>query len=222
MKRNKGKNKSTDKNKNTVKKEEDEIIFKIITLGDSGVGKTSIIKRYITGEFDDNIASTVGINFSFKELIINESQKIKLKIIDACGQERFKSLSKAYFKNADGVLYVFGVNDKDSFYNIKEWMGYFNENNTLENTPKVLIGNKCDLEFDKELNKNLIEEFSEENKIKYIESSVKDNKNINELFEELGKMLYKKGIPLDKQKSNIIIKTPKKQKKVCILCDNDL
>jgi len=216
MKKNKIKKKSTDK------KEEDEIIFKIITLGDSGVGKTSIIKKYITGEFDANNSSTIGINFSFKDLIINESRKIKLKILDTCGQEKYRSLSKTYFKNANGVLFVFGLNDKESFDNIKDWMEFFNENNTIENTPKVLVGNKCDLEIDKELDKALIMEFSKENKIKYIESSAKNNKNINELFDELGKMLYKQGLPLDQQKSNIIIKFPKKQKKLCIMCHNDL
>jgi small GTP-binding protein len=137
-----------EKNKNKDN-EEKAIIFRIITLGDSGVGKSSIIKKYLTGVFEENNSSTVGINFSFKELIINKSQKIKLKIIDTCGQEKFRSLSKTYFKNADGVLFVFGINDKESFDNIKEWMGYFNEHKTIENTPKVLVGNKCDLEIDK-------------------------------------------------------------------------
>ncbi len=215
MKKNKNKKKSTDKN-------EEEIIFKIITLGDSGVGKTSIIKKYTTGEFDENNSSTIGISFSFKDLIINESQKIKLKILDTCGQEKYRSLSKTYFKNANGVFFVFGLNDKESFDNIKEWMEFFNENNTIENTPKVLVGNKCDLEIDKELDKALIMKFSEENKIKYIESSAKNNKNINELFEELGKMLYNQGLPLDQQKANIIIKTQKKKKNTCILCYNKL
>ena len=215
MKKNKNKKKSTDK-------KEEEIIFKIITLGDSGVGKTSIIKKYTTGEFDENNSSTIGISFSFKDLIINESQKIKLKILDTCGQEKYRALSKTYFKNANGVFFVFGLNDKESFDNIKEWMDFFNENNTIENTTKVLVGNKCDLEIDKELDKALIMKFSEENKIKYIESSAKNNKNINELFEELGKMLYNQGLPLDQQKTNIIIKTQKKKKNACILCHNQI
>ena len=101
-------------------------------------------------------------------------------------------------------------------------MDFFNENNTIENTTKVLVGNKCDLEIDKELDKALIMKFSEENKIKYIESSAKNNKNINELFEELGKMLYNQGLPLDQQKTNIIIKTQKKKKNACILCHNQI
>jgi len=211
------------KNKDRNKKREDIITFKIITLGDSGVGKTSIINRYISGKFDNNIFSTIGINFSLKKLVINKSQNIQLKIIDTCGQEKYRSLSKSYFRQTDGVLYVFGLNDKSSFDSIKEWMKYFDEENTIGEIPKVLVGNKCDLKFDEGLDKNLIQEFSKENNIKYIETSAKGDLNINELFEELGKMIYKKELPLDKQDIKIIISSSKKKiKKKCEMCKNDL
>jgi len=205
-KKNKRKNKENKGNKeNNNEKKEEEITFKIITLGDSGVGKTSIINQYITGKYNENTASTLGINFSFKKLFINKTQKITLKLIDTCGQEKYRSLSKSYFKHADGVLYVFGLNDKDSFNNIKEWMTYFNEECTIKDAPKLLVGNKSDLEKDKGLPQNIIKQFAEENKIQYFEASAKDNKNINEIFGEIGKMIYKKGLPLDKQKGAFVI-----------------
>ena len=90
-----------------------------------------------------------------KKLYINQNQNIILKLIDTCGEEKYRSLSKSYFKNVDGVLFVFGLNDKDSFDNIKEWMKYFNEECTIKDVPKVLVGNKYDLEMDKELDKNI-------------------------------------------------------------------
>ena len=108
------------------------------------------------------------------------------------------------------------------------WMECFNKESKKDkdDIPKVLVGNKCDLEFDEELDQNLINEFSKANKIKYIESSAKDDKNINALFEELGKMIYKNGLPLDKQEESIIISGSEQQKKSIkcslSLCQTDL
>ena len=220
---NKDKNKGQNKKSNADEKEE-EIIFKIITLGDSGVGKTSIINRYIKGKFSDNITSNLGVNFSYKNLTFNKTQKIMLKLYDTCGQEKYRALVKSYYKNADGVLFIFGLDDKESFDHLKDWMERFNEECKIENIPKVLVGNKCDLEIDKELDENLIKEFAKENKIEYIKASAKDDENINALFEELGKMIYKKGLPLDNQEKLIIISgsdQPKKSKK-CFFCQIDL
>jgi len=87
-------------NEENGENDENTITFIIITLGDSGVGKTSIINRYINNEFNDNNPSTIGMNFSFKKLYINK-QKIKLKLMDTCGQEKYRSLTKTYLKNAD-------------------------------------------------------------------------------------------------------------------------
>ena len=223
--KNKHKNKSQNKGQNKENKEnnkdpkEEEIIFKIITLGDSGVGKTSIINKYITGNYLDNVTSTLGVNFSYKKLIINKTVKITLKLIDTCGQEKYRALSKSYFKNTDGVLFVFGLNDKESFDNIKVWMECFNKECLIENVPKILVGNKCDLEIDKELNQNIIKEFAEENNIKYFETSARDNKNINELFEEMGKMIYKKGLPLDQQEESFVLSEIKQKKAgLCAKC----
>jgi len=218
--KNQGKNKENKENNND--KKEDEITFKIITLGDSGVGKTSIINQYIIGKYNDNTASTLGINFAYKKLIVNKTQNILLKLVDTCGQEKYKSLSKSYFKNTDGVLFVFGLNDKDSFDNIKEWMNYFNEQCNLEEFPKVLVGNKCDLEKDEGLDQNIIKQFAEENKMQYIETSAKDNKNINILFEKMGKMLYKKRLPLDKQKEAFVISEIKQKETINQRCSNCL
>ena len=73
--------------------------------------------------------STVGLTFSFKEIVLNNKKKVKLKLIDTGGQEKYRALSKSYFKNADGVLFVYSINDEDSFNHIKEWITLFNENN---------------------------------------------------------------------------------------------
>ena len=200
------------------KKKEEVKTFNIITLGDSGVGKTSIIYRYVKNKFDDNNSSTLGINFSYKEIKLNNKDKIilKLKLVDTAGQEKYKALAKSYFKNVDVVLFVFSMNDKETFDTIKDWMVLFNNNNSKEDIPKYLVGNKSDLEINVE--QSLIDEFVKENKIPYMSTSAKDNKNIDELFEEIGKKLYfdyqQKG---DKGQTNLQIKIKKKQKKNCCL-----
>ena len=93
----------------TKKEEKESLQFKIITLGDCGVGKKSIIKRYVYKNFDENQLTTIGISFSFKEVILKDGTKISLKFINTGGQEKYRALSKSYFKNAKGVLFIFSL-----------------------------------------------------------------------------------------------------------------
>ena len=175
--------------------------FNIITLGDSGVGKTSIIKRFCENKFDDNNQSTIGINFSKKEMTFDKKDKIILKLLDTCGQEKYRSLAKTYYRNAHAALFVFSMNDKESFDKINVWMESFNNSNKGDDIPKYLVGTKNDLKVN--IDQTLINEFSKKNNIPFISTSAKENKFINELFEEIGKNLYlnfvKKGVR--KQKS---------------------
>ena len=189
-----------------MKNNEDIIQFKIITLGDSNVGKTSIICRYIENKFYEVQISNIGINKSYKEITLKNGSKVKLYLVDTSGQEKYRSTSKQYIKNADGVLFVFDLSSKDSFNNIKEWINIFNENNVYDTTPKFLIGNKKDLP--REVEQNIIDLFSEEKNIKYLETSAKDEKDntINELFQELGEQLYEKNKKSGKRKSSKIKK----------------
>ena len=121
--------------------------YKIITLGDSSVGKTSIINRFINETFDEDIAPTLGIKHNFKILEINDT-KVKLSLIDTNGQEKYRALSVSYFRHADVVLFIFNLNEPLSFNDIQERINTFNNNNS--NKKKVilryLIGSKSDLE----------------------------------------------------------------------------
>ena len=190
-------------------------VFKIITLGDSGVGKTSIIKRFYENKFDDNTLSTIGINFSNKQITVDKKHKIILRLIDTCGQEKYRALAKSYFKNADIVLFVFSMNDKESFEKINTWMELFNENNNRENIPKYLVGTKNDLE--KSVEQHLIDEFVRENNIPFMSTSSKENNNIYKLFEEIGENIYLNFMKKGAQKQATIKIKFKQSKKRC--CD---
>ena len=110
----------------------EDIIFKVITIGDSGVGKTSILKRYVNS-YNINSLATIGVNFSFKDIILKDGTKAQLKLIDTAGEEKYKSLAKTYYKNTEGVLFVFSFDDKKSFDNLTNWIDEFKENNGNEN-----------------------------------------------------------------------------------------
>ena len=171
------------------KSKENADTMRVITLGESGVGKTSIIRRYIHNIFDENNLSTIGLNFSFKEVKLKNGKSINIKLIDTAGQEKYKALAKSYFKNVDAVLFVFSLNNQDSFDNMKNWINLFNDNhNGKEGIPKYLIGNKADEK--REVQKNMVDEFLSKNKYKYFETSAKDNNGIDELFQELSEDLY--------------------------------
>ena len=186
--------------------------FNIITLGDSGVGKTSIIKRFCENKFDDNNQSTIGINFSKKEMTFDKKDKIILKLLDTCGQEKYRSLAKTYYRNAHAALFVFSMNDKESFDKINVWMESFN-NNKGEDIPKYLVGTKNDLKVN--IDQTLIKEFSKKNNIPFISTSAKENKFINELFEEIGKNLYLNFVNKGVRKQKSIKISYRKKHKCC-------
>jgi small GTP-binding protein len=196
--------------------------FSIITLGECGVGKTAIIKRFVDDKFED-YESTTGVNYSYKEMLINKKDKIILRLVDTTGQEKFRALTKSYFKNADAVLFVFSLDNKDTFYTITDWMELFNNNNNREEfIPKYLVGTKNDLKINVE--QNLIDKFVQKYNIPFKSTSAKENKCIDELFEEIGKKLYldylgnlKKG---DRRQTLFQIQSKKKQISKTYKCCN--
>ena len=201
---------------------EEALMFKIITLGNSGVGKTSIIKRYVFNQFDQNTISSIGVIFSFKDVPIknDENKIVKLKLIDTAGEEKYRSLSKSYYKNAEAVLFVFSLNNKESFDEINNWLNSFKENNTKDDIPKYLVGNKSDLE--KDIDDGIIEECLKKNNLKYKETSAKNNENIDALFDEIANDLYKYylekgGLNTNQNVSELKLsyKPQKKQQKNC-------
>ena len=122
-------------------------------------------------------------------MILSTKDKIILKLVDTTGQEKFRALTKSYFKNAEAVLFVFSMNDKNTFDSIRDWIMLFKENNCKEETiPKYLVGNKNDLEINVE--HNLIDKLVQDINIPFISISAKDNSSIDKLFEEVGKELY--------------------------------
>ena len=157
----------------------------ILLLGDSCVGKTSLISRYANGIFKDEYIATVGLDFVSKQEIIND-KNINVKLWDTAGQERYKALTPSYLRGADGVILVFDVTNSETFDNLKFWLDSL-KNNLGENNsflPVVINGNKIDID-DRDISKDDANKFAQENNYKYFETSAKSGVGVDELFREI-------------------------------------
>ena len=172
---------------------EEQEEMKIILLGDGSVGKTSIINRFIGREFETYELSTIGIEHVRQKLEIeyeNETKNLILRIYDSAGQERYKSISTSYIKGADGIILVFDLSNKESFNSLIDWMKEIKDNTKIEKNI-ILVGNKNDIEKknkkfeEKEINELINNNFKEIKDLSFMETSAKENYNINELFQNI-------------------------------------
>ena len=157
---------------------------KIITLGDSQVGKTSLILRFLEDRFLTTYLSTIGFDLKHKIIKLDNGDKIKLIIHDTAGQERFKSLSRNYIKKANGILVVFDVTNKQSFVNIENWIKCAKEEITKK-IPIFLVGNKCDLVERRVIQKEDGENMAEQFGVKFYETSCENGSNVEKCFTDL-------------------------------------
>ena len=148
-----------------------EFIFKVLLLGNSNVGKSSLFLRFVDDIWNDTFVPTIGVDFKIKTLEI-DAKKIKMQIWDTAGQERFKNIIASYYRGANGILLIYDVTDKDSFKNLSNWWIEI-EKNASKNVLRLLIGNKSDLEDKRVITYNQGKEFADTYGLKFIETSAK-------------------------------------------------
>jgi len=161
--------------------------YKFVLIGDSSVGKTNLLTQYVDGKTSENFISTIGIEFKYKTIEFKDGRKIRMQIWDTSGQEKFKALTKNYFRGVDVALFVFDVTNKASFDNIQEWLNLYDDING-KNSIRILIGNKIDKE-NRVVNKKDLEDFAQQNGLTPFEISVKDKERIDEMFKEIVQLL---------------------------------
>ena len=167
-----------------------KLLFKIIIVGESCVGKSNIISRYLTGEFDPNLASTLGAELSNKYLKIKDIST-KLQIWDTAGQERYHAIVSSYFKGAHGCFIVYDITKDQTFEKVEEWYQRVKENANRD-VSFILVGNKCDLENDRTITKEKGEEKAKNLNCPFFETSALSEVNIKEIFNALVDNIYEK------------------------------
>ena len=156
-------------------------MFRICLIGNICVGKTSLLARYADNSFKESYANTIGVDFrvitlKYKDIIA------KVHIWDTAGNERFKSITINYYRSSHGFIYVYDITSKESFENLNMWINLTNEN-CGTNAINFLVGNKSDLEKEREVTKEEGEEFAKKYDLIFIETSAKNNDNVGKLFE---------------------------------------
>ncbi len=167
-----------------------DILFKIILVGDTSVGKTNIINKYIKNEFHEDFNATIGVEFSHKQFTV-DNHKIKAQIWDTAGQERYKAITRAYYKGAKGAFIVYDITRKETFDNIDKWRNELT-NSCNQEVTILLIGNKCDLEEQREITKEQGEEKAKSFGFSFLETSAYSGENLEKGFEMLIKEIYQK------------------------------
>ena len=149
------------------------IQYNIISLGNTSVGKTSIFQRLSKDFFSGNISATIGCD-TYVYNIKYKNKKYKLILKDSSGQEKYKSVTKNFIRNTDGVLFIYDISNQESFDDLKTWYEFYKEEN--EKVIGLLIGNKCD--YERKVNIEEAKKFAEEHGLKYLETSAKLDKNL--------------------------------------------
>ena len=196
------------------------VFFKILLIGDLGVGKSCVILRYVEGDFPGNIMSSIGVDFKTKQIDYAD-RLVKMQIWDTAGHEKFRTITTSYYKSAHAIIILYDITQKTSFDHIKNWIteiDKFGKQGVL----KVIVGNKLDMENNRKITKEAAENLALKYGIKLWEVSAKDNTNIEEMFLDTIKTLLEKNSKIISEGSSMVTNIQlnknvknKKNKKCC-------
>ena len=167
-----------------------DYIFKIVLIGDTCVGKSCILVRFSDDVFNENYVTTIGVDFRFKTMIV-KNKIAKIQIWDTAGQERYRSITTAYYRGAAAIIICCDSTNKDSFYNLNNWIDEISKYTDKE-VDKLILMNKCDLVDDRQIDKSEMAKFEKENGIKIMEVSAKTGSGIDKAFEYIIEKLIDK------------------------------
>jgi Ras-related protein Rab-1A len=157
-----------------------DYLFKLLLIGDSGVGKSCLLLRFADDTYTESYISTIGVDFKIRTIEL-EGKTIKLQIWDTAGQERFRTITSSYYRGAHGIIVVYDVTDEDTFKNVKQWLNEI-ERYACDNVNKLLVGNKSDLVSRKVVEYTEAKEFADQRGIPFLETSAKSSTNVEQAF----------------------------------------
>jgi len=173
-----------------------DYLFKLLLIGNSAVGKSSLLLRFSDNVFSDAFLPTIGVDFKIRTFDL-QGKTAKLQIWDTAGQERFKTITKAYYKGAHGIILVYDITDEQSFKDLETWLGEV-EKHASSTVVRLLVGNKCDLDSERKVSYDKGKTLAEQLGVKFIETSAKNAVNVEETFFTLAQQI----------KANVVNDTP--------------
>jgi small GTP-binding protein len=162
-----------------------DFMFKLLIVGESGVGKTCMLLRFADNVFEADCLSTIGVDFKVKQIEL-DGKRVKLQIWDSAGQERFRNITSSYYRNCSGIIIVYDVTKLESFNKVTEWISEVRR--FVPTVPLIVVGNKCDLD-DRQVSTEDGKQLAEKQGLIFLETSAKTNLNIEAAFQELSKKL---------------------------------
>ena len=162
----------------------DECVYKVLLLGDSTVGKTCFLMKYTDKTFQDIHMATIGLDYRLRSMKLKSGKSIKLQIWDTAGQDRFRAITKNYYKGSHGIILIYDITNTQSFENVKTWVNQIREE-ASSNVIIYIAGNKVDMEDERKVDRDDGEKLAEELGFPFVETSAKNGININETFEDL-------------------------------------
>ncbi|EDO15222.1 hypothetical protein Kpol_423p12 [Vanderwaltozyma polyspora DSM 70294] len=188
-----------------------DYLFKIVLIGDSGVGKSNLLSRFTTDEFHLESKSTIGVEFATRTIDV-DGKKIKAQIWDTAGQERYRAITSAYYRGAVGALIVYDISKQSSYENCNHWLAELREN-ADDNVAVGLIGNKSDLSHLRAVPTDEAKKFAQENQLLFTETSALNSENVDQAFRELITSIYqmisKHQVDLGVDNNNNTLNAPK-------------
>ncbi|KAJ3415755.1 GTP-binding protein of the rab [Chytridiales sp. JEL 0842] len=166
---------------------ENDYLFKLLLIGDSGVGKSCLLLRFADDTYTESYISTIGVDFKIRTIEL-EGKTVKLQIWDTAGQERFRTITSSYYRGAHGIIVVYDVTDQDTFNNVKQWLQEI-DRYAVEGVNKLLVGNKSDLTSKKVVDFNAAKDFADNLQIPILETSAKNSSNVEQAFLTMAKQI---------------------------------
>jgi len=167
-----------------------DYLFKLLLIGNSGVGKSCLLLRYAEDSFTENFFNTIGVDFKIKTINLDE-QTVKLQIWDTAGQERFRTLTSSYYRGAHGIVIVYDVTDRESFENVRQWMHEI-ERFATEGVNKLIVGNKADMDHQRKITYDEGAELAKAFNVPFVETSAKNSQNVGETFLTMAREIKKR------------------------------
>ncbi|KAI8139270.1 P-loop containing nucleoside triphosphate hydrolase protein [Fennellomyces sp. T-0311] len=181
-----------------------DYLFKLLLIGDSGVGKSCLLLRFADDTYTESYISTIGVDFKIRTIEL-EGKTVKLQIWDTAGQERFRTITSSYYRGAHGIIVVYDVTDQDTFNNVKQWLQEI-DRYAAEDVNKLLVGNKSDMVDKKVVETEQAKEMAESLNIPFLETSAKNASNVEQAFLTMAKQIKDKMGPTMQQQPKSSVK----------------